>query len=180
MIKTAAGLRIHPSWDVETTTTVTTCCDPWPAGQCPDRRSRRARKAIVAIVRSWRPDLLDQLGVGPDRGRDRALCLVPPRPGPLRGRLRHARRRRTDPRVNSGQITNRHRLNRYGDRQLNRALHTIVLSRIRYDAAHPRLRRPPHQPKARPTARSNAASSATSPATSTDNSNSRQSLLDDP
>ena len=32
-------------------------------------------------------------------------------------------------------MTNRHRLNRYGDRQLNRALHTIVLSRIRYDQA---------------------------------------------
>jgi transposase len=30
-------------------------------------------------------------------------------------------------------VTNRHRLNRHGDRQLNRALHTIVLSRLRYD-----------------------------------------------
>ena len=37
--------------------------------------------------------------------------------------------------ANSGQVTTRHRLNRYGDRQLNRALHTIVLSRIRYDDA---------------------------------------------
>ena len=37
--------------------------------------------------------------------------------------------------ANSGQVTNRYRLNRYGDRQLNRALHTIVLSRIRYDQA---------------------------------------------
>jgi len=35
--------------------------------------------------------------------------------------------------ANSGQVTTRHRLNRYGDRQLNRALHTIALSRIRYD-----------------------------------------------
>lgn len=33
----------------------------------------------------------------------------------------------------SGQVTTRHRLNRYGDRQLNRAMHTIALSRIRYD-----------------------------------------------
>ena len=33
----------------------------------------------------------------------------------------------------SGQVTTRHRLNRYGDRQLNRALTPIVLSRIRYD-----------------------------------------------
>ena len=35
--------------------------------------------------------------------------------------------------ANSGQVTTRHRLNRYGDRALNRALHTIVLSRVRYD-----------------------------------------------
>ena len=37
--------------------------------------------------------------------------------------------------ANSGQITTRHRLNRYGDRQLNRALHTVALSRLRYDPA---------------------------------------------
>lgn len=36
--------------------------------------------------------------------------------------------------ANSGQVTTHYRLNRYGDRQLNRALHTIVLSRIRWDA----------------------------------------------
>lgn len=33
--------------------------------------------------------------------------------------------------ANSGQVTNRYRLNRYGDRQLNRALHTVAQSRIR-------------------------------------------------
>lgn len=35
--------------------------------------------------------------------------------------------------ANSGQVTTRYRLNRHGDRQLNRALHTVVLSRQRYD-----------------------------------------------
>jgi transposase len=35
--------------------------------------------------------------------------------------------------ANSGQITTRYRLNRHGDRQLNRALHTIALSRQRHD-----------------------------------------------
>jgi len=35
--------------------------------------------------------------------------------------------------ASSGQ-TVRHRLNRFGDRQLNRALHTIVLSRLMHDA----------------------------------------------
>jgi hypothetical protein len=32
--------------------------------------------------------------------------------------------------ANSGQVTTRFRLNRYGDRQLNNALHTVVQSRI--------------------------------------------------
>ncbi len=36
--------------------------------------------------------------------------------------------------ASSGQIV-RHRLNRSGDRQLNRALHTIVLSRLQHDPA---------------------------------------------
>jgi transposase len=35
----------------------------------------------------------------------------------------------------SSGLTNRHRLNRGGDRQLNRALHTIVLTRSRIDPA---------------------------------------------
>ena len=33
----------------------------------------------------------------------------------------------------SSGLTNRHRLNRSGDRQRNRAIHTIALSRLRYD-----------------------------------------------
>ena len=33
----------------------------------------------------------------------------------------------------SSGMTNRHRLNRFGDRQLNRALHTVVINRIRLD-----------------------------------------------
>ncbi len=36
--------------------------------------------------------------------------------------------------ASSGQ-TARHRLNRYGDHQLNRALHTVVLTRLRCDDA---------------------------------------------
>ena len=56
----------------------------------------------------------------------------PPRTDPLRGRVRDARRRGAHPRQQR-QVTNRYRLNRYGDRQLNRALRTVVQSRIRDD-----------------------------------------------
>ena len=55
--------------------------------------------------------------------------------------LREMHVRRNDPcgakrqiEASSGTIT-RHRLNRWGDRQLNRALHTIVLVRMRQDLA---------------------------------------------
>src|SRR4051794_14446987 len=34
--------------------------------------------------------------------------------------------------ANSGQVTTRYRLNRYGDRQLNQALHTVMRIRIQY------------------------------------------------
>lgn len=37
--------------------------------------------------------------------------------------------------ANSGKTTTRYRLNRYGDRQLNRAVYTILLLRQRYDQA---------------------------------------------
>jgi len=62
--------------------------------------------------------------------------------------------------VSSGR-TSRHRLNRLGDRQLNCALHTIALTRMR---SHPQPPSPTSHaaaPKAKPTAKSAAASSAT-------------------
>jgi hypothetical protein len=37
--------------------------------------------------------------------------------------------------ANSGQVTTRYRLNRDGDRQLNRALHTMVQIRIQHQPA---------------------------------------------
>ena len=37
--------------------------------------------------------------------------------------------------ANSGQVTTRYRLNRYGDRHLNTALHTVVQIRIQYQPA---------------------------------------------
>ncbi len=81
--------------------------------------------------------------------------------------------------ANSGQVTNRYRLNRYGDRQLNRALHTVAQSRIRYHApTRDYVAAAPA--RARPAARSNGASPATSPATSTDYSKAGRSRLDGP
>ncbi|WP_251071395.1 IS110 family transposase [Streptomyces sp. ISL-43] len=59
--------------------------------------------------------------------------------------------------------TNRHRINRSGDRQLNRALHTITLIRMRLDRSR-RPTSPAGSPKARRPVTRNAASNAQSPA----------------
>ncbi len=68
--------------------------------------------------------------------------------------------------ANSGEVTTRYRLNRYGDRQLNSALHTVVMGRIQHQpATRDYVARRTAQGKT--TERSNAASPATSPATST-------------
>ena len=170
MIKTAAALRIHASWDVETTTTVTVLRSLARRARALTRGSRRAREGHPGHRAVLAPRPARAARRRTDRGRDRALRLVPPRPDPLRGGLRHARRRRTDP---SQQRPGHHPAPaqplRRPPAQPRPAHHRAVTHPLRPD--HPRLRRPTHQPKARPPARSNAASSATSPETSTDYSN---------
>jgi transposase len=134
MIRTAAGLRVHASWDVETSTTVTALRSLARRARALAEEAAEHEKAIRTIVRSWRPDLLAQLGIGPIVAAT-VLCAWS-HPGRIHSEAAFAMLAGAAPiPANSGQVTNRHRLNRYGDRQLNRALHTIVLSRIRYHQA---------------------------------------------
>jgi len=87
-------------------------------------------RAILAIVRSWRPDLLTLPGVGPITA---AVVLAAwSHPGRCRSDAAFAMLAGAAPIPASSGKTVRYRLNRSGDRQLNRALHTIALSRMRY------------------------------------------------
>ena len=132
MIKTAAAMRIHPSWDMETTTTVTVLRSLARRARALSEEAAEHEKALRVIVRSWRPDLLEQLGIGPIVAAT-VLCAWS-HPGRIHSEAAFAMLAGVAPiPANSGQVTTRYRLNRYGDRQLNRALHTIVLSRIRHD-----------------------------------------------
>ena len=131
MMKTAAALRIHPSWDVETATTVSVLRSLARRAQTLSEEAAEHEKAIRVIVRSWRPDLLEQLGVGPIVAAT-VLCAWS-HAGRIHSEAAFAMLAGVAPiPANSGQVTTRYRLNRYGDRQLNRALHTVVLCRIRY------------------------------------------------
>ena len=134
MITIAAALRTRKDWDVETVTTATVLKTLARRARSLTREAQVAEKAILTIVKRWRPDLLTQLGVGPIVAAI-VLCAWS-HPGRIRTEAAFAQLAGVAPiPANSGQVTTRYRLNRHGDRQLNRALHTIVLSRQRYDEA---------------------------------------------
>lgn len=132
MLSVAARLRISQGWDVETVTTAIVLRDLARRALELSGEAARHEKALLAIVRSWRPDLLDQPGVGPIIAA--TLLCAWSHPGRVRSEAAFAMLAGVAPiPANSGQTTNRFRLNRYGDRQLNRALHTVAVSRLRYD-----------------------------------------------
>ena len=85
------------------------------------------------LVSDTAPMLLTQPGVGPVTAAQ--LLISWSHPGRLRSEAAFAMLAGVAPvEASSGQVV-RHRLNRGGDRQLNRALHTIVMSRQRYHQA---------------------------------------------
>jgi transposase len=89
------------------------------------------------------PALLAQPGIGPITAAQ--VLISWSHPGRLRSEAAFAMLAGAAPiEASSGQVV-RHRLNRGGDRQLNRALHTIVMLRERY-----------HQPTKRSVARRTA------------------------
>jgi len=93
--------------------------------------ARDYEQAIAAQVQQMAPGLLAEPGVGPITGA--RLLISWSHPGRLRSEAAFARLGGVAPiPASSGQVV-RHRLDRSGDRQLNRALHTIVLVRSRTD-----------------------------------------------
>jgi transposase len=87
-------------------------------------------KELRALVKAVAPVLLAQAGVGPITA---AQVLVSwSHPGRLRSEAAFAMLAGVAPvEASSGRVV-RYRLNRGGDRQLNRALHTIVMIRQRF------------------------------------------------
>ena len=84
---------------------------------------------ITELVTAVAPYLLDQYGIGPITAAQ--IYIAWSHPGRCRNEAAFARLAGVAPlEASSGQHT-RHRLSRYGDRQLNQALHTIVITRAR-------------------------------------------------
>ena len=90
-------------------------------------------RELLAHVQALAPKLLDEPGVGPIVAAQ--LLVAWSHPGRLRSEACFARLAGVAPiPATSGQTT-RHRLSRGGDRQLNRALHTVILHRRHHDPA---------------------------------------------
>ena len=132
--------------------------------------------SIRGLVEAVAPHLLDQPGVGPVTAAQ--IYIAWSHPGRCRNEAAFARLAGVAPlEASSGQNT-RHRLNRRGDRQLNRALHTIAVTRSRYCPHTQALHRQTNRRRQNPPKKPNAASNATSPARSTASSNTPKSTLD--
>jgi transposase len=87
------------------------------------------RKHVLALV----PALLDEPGVGPIVAAQ--LIVAWSHRGRVRSEAAFARIAGAAPLPASSGQTIRHRLSRGGDRQLNRALHTVILHRRQHDPA---------------------------------------------
>ena len=90
-------------------------------------------REILAHVRVLAPQLLDEPGVGPIVAAQ--LIVAWSHQGRVRSEAAFARLAGVAPVPASSGKTIRHRLSRGGDRQLNRALHTVVLHRRLHDPA---------------------------------------------
>ena len=89
--------------------------------------ARQLTREITQLVDSTAPALLDEPGVGPISAA--RILIAWSHRGRFHSEAAFATLAGTSPIPASSGQTIRHRLNRGGDRQLNRALHTIALSR---------------------------------------------------
>jgi len=90
-------------------------------------------REILAHVRALAPDLLAEPGVGPIVAAQ--LIVTWSHHDRVSSEAAFARLAGVAPLPASSGLTTRHRLSRGGDRQLNRALHTVILHRRHHDQA---------------------------------------------
>jgi transposase len=133
LVSTCGRLRQRADRDPETAATVASLRALARRVQLLDAEIAEHTRAITALVRAWHPELLTPTGVGPIVAAV-VLCAWS-HPGRCGSEAAFAMLGGAAPiPASSGQRV-RVRLNRSGDRQLNQALHVVVLTRLRYDPA---------------------------------------------
>ena len=93
--------------------------------------SAQNRQQLIEVVTTMAPGLMDLPGLGPVTAGQVLLCYS--HHGRVRSEAAFAALAGVNPIPASSGHTVRHRLNRSGDRQLNRALHTIARTRMMFD-----------------------------------------------
>lgn len=128
-----ASLRDRPAQEIEHRMTVRVLRSTAERIKNLQDEAKQLEREILRLVQQEAPELLDLVGVGPITA---AQILVSwSHPGRFRSEAAFASFAGVAPIPASSGLTNKHRLNRSGDRQLNRALHTITLIRMRLDPA---------------------------------------------
>lgn len=97
------------------------------------REAQTLERELAQRVQTLAPELLARPGVGPISAA--SLLIAWSQPGRVRSEAAFARLAGVAPIPASSGNTIRHRLDRGGDRRLNRALHTIIVTRRRTDPA---------------------------------------------
>jgi transposase len=133
LVTRCARVRLQAAWDIETAATAASLRALARRIQLLHTEIGEHTRAITALVQAWRPDLLRRCGVGPIVAA--SILCVWSHPGRCGSDAAFAMLAGAAPIPASSGLTVRVRLNRSGDRQLNQALHLVVLTRLRYDPA---------------------------------------------
>jgi transposase len=131
LVLRCARLRTGHTRSVEHRATVVALCSTARRALTCEAEVADLEAALEVIVQQERPELLAESGVGVITAA--AILNAWSHAGRIRSEAAFAMLAGVAPIPASSGQTVRHRLNRAGDRQLNRALHTIVLSRLTHD-----------------------------------------------
>ncbi len=133
LLRTCAGLRRSARQNAEEFATVVAMRSTARRALACEQEAAELETQLQGLLRQLAPELLDQLGIGPVVAGQ--LIASWSHHGRVRSEAAFAKLAGVAPIEASSGTVLRHRLNRSGDRQLNRALHTIVLVRMRQDPA---------------------------------------------
>ncbi|MET9377557.1 transposase [Streptomyces sp. NPDC002992] len=125
-----AKLRDRPTQNIEHRMTVRALRSAGQRIEALRSEAKELELELLALVRTVAPELLALQGIGLSAAQ---ILISWSHSGRFRSEAAFAAFAGVAPIPASSGLTNRHRINRSGDRQLNRALHTITLIRIRLD-----------------------------------------------
>jgi transposase len=135
-LRRCARLRTNPSHSTEHRATIISLRSTARRALALGGEAAQLESELDQLVQALAPTLLAEPGVGVITAAQ--LLSAWSHPGRFRSEAAFASLAGTAPIPASSGQTVRHRLNRGGDRQLNRALHTIVISRLGH---HPETKR---------------------------------------